>query len=134
MKLITKNKLNKFIRLTLVALCIALMSIIFVSCGVDKSTRLIKIDYENMTIVGSSLKDFSKMFDEQDTLDPSCDIGGDAKTAQQTLDHNADGAIDDTDKSGFFDFTVDLFAPYNLHFQRRKDPIEGIKGKHVLIF
>ena len=116
MKLITKTKLNKLAKFTLIALCIALMSIIFVSCGIDKSTRLIKIDYENMTIVGSSLKDFSKMFDEQDTLDPSCDIGGDAKTPQQTLDHNADGAIDDTDKSGFFDFTVDLFAPYMVQY------------------
>ena len=32
----------------------------------NKNTEIIKIDYVNMTYVGTSLKDFSKMFDEQE--------------------------------------------------------------------
>ena len=69
-----------------------------------------------MVIVGSSLKDFSKMFDEQNTLDPSCYIDRNPQTVQATLDYDANGSIDDTDKSGYFDFTVDLFAPYMVQY------------------
>ena len=56
------------------------------------------------------------MFDEQDTLDPSCHIELNAQTVQPTLDHDAHGSIDETDKSGYFDFTVDLFAPYMVQY------------------
>ena len=85
------SKINKLVKFAIIILSLAILSIILVSCGVDKNTKLIKIDYTNMVIVGSSLKDFSKMFDEQNTLDPSCYIDRNPQTVQATLDHDATG-------------------------------------------
>lgn len=69
-----------------------------------------------MTYVGSSLKDFNAMFDEQDTLDPLCDSTKEAQSAQATLDYDANGTIDEVDKSASFDFTVDLFSEHMVKY------------------
>ncbi|MBQ4510900.1 MAG: hypothetical protein II984_09260 [Clostridia bacterium] len=116
MKSLRKSKINTTIKFAIIALALVILSTLFISCGVDKSTRLLKVDYANMTIVGSSLKDFSKMFDEQDTLDPLCNVGGDAKTSQSILDFDANGSIDEVDRNGYFDFTVDLFADHMVQY------------------
>ena len=106
--------MKQAIKILLFATLLVLLSVFIISCG--KNTEIIKIDYVNMTYVGTSLKDFSKMFDEQDTLDPLCDSTRDAKTAQAILDYDANGAIDDKDRSSYFNFTVDLFSEHNVKY------------------
>lgn len=110
-------------KILLFATLLVILAIFVISCG--KNTEIIKIDYVNMTYVGTSLKDFSKMFDEQDTLDPLCDSTKDAKTAQATLDYDANGAIDDKDKSAFFNFTVDLFSEHYVKYIYLYFEVEG---------
>ncbi len=105
----------KKITVLLLILLTASISLFCTSCKTPE-TELIKIDYVNMTYVGSSLKDFSKMFDEQDALNPLCDASVAATTKQIALDYDANGSIDEVDKSSFFDFTVDLFAEHNVQY------------------
>lgn len=69
-----------------------------------------------MIYVGNSFKNFSNMFDEQDILDPLCHSEIKAQTSVATLDHDANGTIDDVDRSGFFDFTIDLFAEHYVKY------------------
>ncbi len=112
MKRLKRSK--KSIKLLFIVSLLAILATFAVSCG--KDTEIIKVDYENMTYVGTSLRDFSKMFDEQDTLDPLCDSTNDAKSPQPILDHDANGAIDDKDRSGFFNYTVDLFSEHMVKY------------------
>ena len=100
-------------------MCLLVATVIFASCAEETQTEdtdLIKINYENMVIVGSSLKDFSKMFDEQDTVDPLCYGEIAPTTTQQILDMDANGDIDEADKAGYFDYTVDLFATHMVQY------------------
>ena len=105
--------MKKTLKLLLIALAL-MLAMLAVSCG--RNTELIEIDYVNMTYVGSSLKDFSKMFDEQSSVDPLCDTTKEATTALFALDYDANGSIDEVDKSSFFDFTVDLFSEHKIKY------------------
>ena len=106
--------MKKSIRFLIVVSLLAILAIFATSCS--KDTEIIKIDYENMTYVGTSLKDFSSLFDEQSTLDPLCDDTKESKSSLSVLDYDANGTIDDTDKSAYFDFTVDLFSKHRVKY------------------
>ncbi len=107
--------MKKSIRFLIFVSLLVILAVFTISCK-SKDIKIIKVDYENMTYVGSSLKEFRSMFDEQDTLDPYCDSTRDAKTSQATLDYDANGVIDEVDKSAFFDFTIDLFAEHMVKY------------------
>ena len=79
---------------------------------------LVPIDYASMTYVGTSLKDFSALFDEQHTLgDPKKDIeGGVFPSFPSTLvvmyDADGNGDINDKDKEHVYEVTIDLGADH----------------------
>ena len=106
--------MKKSFKILLFIFTLVMATLFASSCG--KDTKILEIDYVNMTYVGNSLKDFSQMFDEQKELDPLCDISKEATTVVGALDYDANGSIDDTDKSSFFDFTVDLFAEHKVKY------------------
>lgn len=74
-----------------------------------KTVRLLNIDYSHMTYVGTSLKDFSKMFDEQTSCgDPRDGSASTPSTTVPVYDADNDGDIDDEDRAVVFEVTVDL--------------------------
>lgn len=75
----------------------------------------INVDYKTMTYVGTSLKDFSPMFDEQETLgDPWRDKQNVKFPYSRVLfyDANGDGDITDADKEHVYEVTIDLGAEH----------------------
>lgn len=102
-----KSKIFKYALLILVVLS----SLLFIaSCGkVDK----IEIDYETMTYVGTSLKNFSSFFDQQSVAPESNEA---VKPSIGLLDSNADGSIDDLDKGHKYEITVDLGKNHKLGY------------------
>jgi len=113
--------MKKFVVL-LLALVFVLCGIIFIaSCIKDDDFgndpeiyEKIEIDYSKMTYVGTSFKNFSSFFDEQDAADPENGSKPDMKNSIGTLDSNGDGDIDDDDRAHFFDFTIDLKATHKV--------------------
>ena len=85
---------------------------------IPETTELIPIDYGTMTYVGTSLKDFSALFDEQDTLgDPRYDIlNGIFPKFPSSLvtfyDADGNGDITEKDKEHVYDITIDLGAEH----------------------
>ena len=85
---------------------------------IPESTSLITIDYATMTYVGTSLKDFSALFDEQTILgDPRNDtVNGTVLTFPTSLvtlyDADGNGDITDKDKEHIYEVTVDLGAEH----------------------
>ncbi len=81
----------------------------------DKVT-LVPINYKDMTYVGTSLKDFTALFDEQDSLgDPKADIENGVFPSFPTslvtfYDADGNGDINDKDKEHVYDVTIDLGA------------------------
>ncbi|MBQ7226671.1 MAG: hypothetical protein IJX02_08755 [Clostridia bacterium] len=78
--------------------------------------KLIPVDYATMTYVGTSLKDFSKLFDELNKVgDPRSDIAngifpGSPSTAVNLYDADGNGNITDEDRQHLYELTVDLGA------------------------
>ena len=106
--------MKKSIKFLIFVSLLAILAIFATSCA--KETKVIEIDYINMTYVGSSFKNFSKLFDEQSTLDPLCDNTREPKTGITALDYDANGSIDDEDKKAFYDLTVDLFSEHMVKY------------------
>jgi len=85
---------------------------------IPEATELIPINYETMTYVGVSLKDFSALFDEQNTLgDPRYDIlNGIFPKFPSSLvtfyDADGNGDITDKDKEHVYEVTIDLGAEH----------------------
>ena len=110
----------KKIVISLLALAMALCCVIgFIACKENDDCdgcgdpapevfEKIEIDYKTMTYVGTSLKDFSSFFDEQDKADPENGIAPDMAGSIPTLDADHDGDMDEEDKAVFFEITIDL--------------------------
>ena len=95
-----------FIALSLLLICILFVT----SCNKELVIKRLEVDYANMTYVGTSLKDFSSFFDEQDKADPKNGDLTELSPSIGSLDSDHDGDIDETDKSVYFEVTVDLKA------------------------
>lgn len=95
----------------LLILSIAVFLTFAVSCK-EKSRGeigIINVDYKEMTYVGNSLKDFSKLFDEQENAkDPRLDNPGLVSETVAVYDADSDGDIDEDDLQAVYDVTVDL--------------------------
>lgn len=77
--------------------------------------KLLNIDYKTMTYVGTSLKDFSPMFDEQTALgDPRADkVNARFPSSLIRLyDADGDGDITEKDREHVYELTVDLGAEH----------------------
>lgn len=100
-------------------------------------TGLLNIDYATMTYVGTSLKDFSAMFDEQTTL-------GDPMNDNQTLlfplsivpryDADGNGDITAADDEHIYEVTIDLGAEHYIEciyvfFEKEGDSITFETGE-----
>ena len=103
--------MKRFLRLLLISSLLVLALVSITACK-KPETKKINIDYNNMTYVGSSLKNFSSFFDEQDVADPKNGNLADVKSSIASLDSDYDGDIDDADKSHFFELTIDLKAQH----------------------
>ena len=85
---------------------------------IPETTELIPIDYGTMTYVGTSLKDFSALFDEQNTLgDPRYDIlNGIFPKFPSSLvtlyDADGNGDITEKDREYVYEITIDLGAEH----------------------
>ena len=79
---------------------------------------LLPINYSTMTYVGTSLKDFSAMFDEQSTLgDPKADVESGAfpsfpSSLVVMYDADGNGDITEKDKEHVYEVTIDLGADH----------------------
>ncbi len=104
----------KSIKFFMLIFALIVLALFTASCSGD--TKIIKVDYENMTYVGTSLKNFSALFDEQDTLDPLCYPNSEAKNGLNMLDYDANGEINEIDKNASFEFTVDLGSKHRVKY------------------
>ena len=93
----------KIFRYALLLLVIISSFLLITSCG---KVEKLEIDYKTMTYVGTSLKDFSTFFDEQEKSNPEASEA--VKPSIGLLDSNADGSIDDLDKGHKYEITIDL--------------------------
>ena len=93
----------KIFRYALLLLVIISSFLLITSCG---KVEKLEIDYKTMTYVGTSLKDFSTFFDEQEKSNPEESEA--VKPSIGLLDSNADGSIDDLDKGHKYEITIDL--------------------------
>ena len=103
--------MKKYIKLLLLLSVLALSILVLGSCGKNEK---IEIDYMENTYVGSSFKNFSSFFDEQGVADPLNGNFADVSPSIGALDYDGNGDINETDKSAFFDLTVDLKAEYKI--------------------
>ena len=85
---------------------------------IPESTSIVSIDYATMTYVGTSLKDFSALFDEQISVgDPRDDLS-EGKLPVFPIstvvfyDADGNGDINDEDKKHVYDITIDLGAEH----------------------
>lgn len=80
--------------------------------------KLLNIDYKTMTYVGTSLKDFSAIFDEQTTLgDPRDDIQNGVfpsfpNSLTTLYDADGNGDVNAADKEHEYEVTIDLGAEH----------------------
>ena len=85
---------------------------------IPEKTDIIPIDYSTMTYVGTSLKDFSTLFDEQYSIgDPRYDLENGIfpkfpSTFVVLYDADGNGDINDKDREHFYEITVDLGAEH----------------------
>ncbi len=101
---------TKFLK---IGFCALILCAILALCSCSEDSKLLPIDYENMTYVGTSLKDFSPMFDEQMSigniyLTPDISKHQAPKSALELLDADNDGDLTDKDKAHVFEVTVDF--------------------------
>ena len=113
----------KRLLITLLIATLFILTLVFIiSCeqeqgndGNDKKeVKKIVVDYQNMTYVGTSLKNFSSFFDEQELADPK---NGDLKAVSTSIgsyDVDCDGDIDADDKASYLEVTVDLKAMHEV--------------------
>ena len=114
-----KKRILKYASLLLIVLSSLLL---ITSCG---KVEKISIDYKTMTYVGTSLKDFSTFFDEQDASDPMSDNA--VKYSIGALDSNADGSIDEKDAGHPYEVTVDLGKNHKVSYIYVYYPKAGYK-------
>lgn len=101
--------MKKLTRAFLLLSLILIFSLLLSSCGKELVIEKIPVDYESMTYVGSSYKDFSALFDEQEAVgDPRADSFSIPTTTPPFYDGDGNGNIDDSDKEKIYDLTVDL--------------------------
>ena len=85
---------------------------------IPESTSLVTIDYATMTYVGTCLKDFSALFDEQIAVgDPRKDMEEGKLPVFPTsavvfYDADGNGDINDADKEHIYEVTIDLGAEH----------------------
>ena len=102
---------KKIFGMALLVLSLVILLVLATSCTKkeQKEVGMIDIDYKEMTYVGNSLKDFSKLFDEQTKSgDPLLGEEGFPYEAVSVYDADFDGDIDEDDLDVVFDVTVDL--------------------------
>ncbi len=118
--------MKRFLKLFLIA-SLLLVSLAFVTSCKRLEIEKINIDYDNMTYVGASLKNFSSFFDEQDVADPRNGNNADVKNSITSLDSDYDGDIDNNDKSHYFELTIDLKAKHYVECIYIYYPLDGGK-------
>ena len=119
------EQMKRLFKPALLILALVLCLAFVVSC--KKEPQRIELDYDNNTYVGSSLKNFSSFFDEQNVADPRNGNEADVENSIGVLDSDGDGDIDSVDKAHYFELTIDLRAEYDVECVYVYYPVDGAK-------